>query len=92
MGLLVGTDGLQERERIARLGHDLRSPLGAIRGFSALLREFVSKHPEDLGAFPLRTLNGIDQASQKMLEIIETAEHESALANCEEAVVERESK
>ena len=62
-----------ENDRILRLEHDLRSPLGALRGFSTLLREYVEKHSDDLQAFPLKHVNGIDQAAHKMLQIIEIA-------------------
>lgn len=62
-----------ENERISRLEHDLRSPLGALRGFSTLLREYVEKHSEALPAFPLKHVNGIDQAAHKILQIIEIA-------------------
>jgi len=63
----------QESSRIARLEHDLRSPVGVIRGFSALLKEFADRHTADVPGFPLRTVDGIDQAAHKMLQIIEAA-------------------
>jgi signal transduction histidine kinase len=82
-----------ENGRISRLEHDLKSPLGVIRGFSTLLKEFVDQHSQDLPGFPLRTVNGIDQAAQKMLQIIEAAaEVESARATREEALVDGENK
>jgi signal transduction histidine kinase len=62
-----------ENGRILRLEHDLRSPLGVIRGFSRLLTEFADKHRDDLPGFPVRTVSGIDQAAQKMLQIVEDA-------------------
>jgi len=83
----------EENKRIGQLCHDLKSPLGVIRGYSTLLREFIEKHPDDLRAFPQRTLNGIDEASQKMLEIIDTAEEwKPGLTGCEIAAAERDNK
>jgi signal transduction histidine kinase len=58
-------------QRMSRLEHDLKSPLGVILGFSTLLREFAQG--QSLPALPLRCISGIDQASRKMLRIIEAA-------------------
>lgn len=78
-----------ENNRIRRLEHDLKSPLGVILGYCMLLREFVQGHSDDLPALPLRSVNGIDQAAGKMLQIIETAAGTTAQnAGREEAVVE----
>jgi signal transduction histidine kinase len=63
----------EESDRIARLEHDLKSPLGVILGFAQLLREFAEGQAEKLPALPLRCIGGIDQASRKMLQIIEGA-------------------
>lgn len=83
----------QEGSRISRLEHDLRSPLGVIRGFSTLLKEFVEAHAKDLPGFPVRTVSGIDQATEKMLQIIEASvEANSAPASCEEAVAKEENR
>jgi len=60
-----------ENGRIARLEHDLKSPLGVILGFSTLLREFAEG--QSLPALPLRCISGMDQASRKMLQIIDAA-------------------
>jgi signal transduction histidine kinase len=79
----------QERGRIGRLEHDLKSPLGVILGFSMLLREYLEGRSEDLPPLPLRSINGIDQAAQKMVRIIESAAESAAFhASGEEAVVE----
>jgi signal transduction histidine kinase len=79
----------QERERIVGLEHDLKSPLGVILGFSMLLREYLEGRSEDLPPLPLRSINGIDQAAQKMVRIIESAAESAAFhASGEEAVVE----
>jgi signal transduction histidine kinase len=79
----------QERERIVGLEHDLKSPLGVILGFSMLLREYLEGRSEDLPPLPLRSINGIDQAAQKMVRIIESAAECPALhPGGEEAVVE----
>jgi signal transduction histidine kinase len=67
-----------ENGRISRLEHDLKSPLGVILGYSMLLREFVQDHSSALPAFPLRSVDGIDQAAQKMLQIIEAAARPTA--------------
>jgi signal transduction histidine kinase len=83
----------RERERICRLEHDLKSPLGVILGFSMLLREYVEGRAEDLPPLPLRSINGIDQAARKMLRIIESAaEGPASDAAGEEAVVEEKNR
>jgi signal transduction histidine kinase len=66
-----------ENNRIARLEHDLKSPLGVILGFSTLLGEFAHGQSEQLPSLPLRCISGIDQASRKMLQIIDAAARES---------------
>ncbi len=78
---------IEQKQRISRLEHDLKSPLGAILGFATLLRELVQ---EDLKAAPpsaLKSINAIDQAARKMLQIIEAA-GDSHLDR-QEAVLER---
>jgi signal transduction histidine kinase len=78
----------RERERISRLEHDLKSPLGVILGFAMLLREYVEEHTEDLPLRTLRSIDGIDQAAKKMLGIIESAgEGSVSYAHREEALV-----
>jgi signal transduction histidine kinase len=66
-------DETPENARILRLEHDLKSPLGVILGYCTLLREFVQSQPDRLSALPLKSVDGIDQAAKKMLQIIETA-------------------
>jgi signal transduction histidine kinase len=79
----------QECGRIFRLEHDLKSPLGVILGFSRLLRECLEGHSEDFPPLALRSINGIDQAAQRMVRIIESAaEGAPSPAGREEAVVE----
>jgi len=63
----------EHNERISRLEHDLKSPLGAILGFSTLLRELVHENLQEAPPAVLRSVNGIDQAARKMLQIIEAA-------------------
>lgn len=83
----------EENGRISRLEHELRSPLGVIRGFSMLLNEFVDEHAQDLPKFPLRAVSGIDQAAQRMLQIIEAAANgEPAPRSREEALVPGENQ
>jgi signal transduction histidine kinase len=62
-----------ENGRLSRLEHDLKSPLGVILGYSMLLREFVQGRSDGLPALPLRSVDGIDQAAKKMVQIIEAA-------------------
>jgi signal transduction histidine kinase len=82
-----------ERERISRFEHDLKSPLGVILGFSMLLREFVDGHTEDFPPLTLRSINGIDQAAQKMVRIIESAaEGPASYASGEEVLVEETTR
>ena len=63
----------EENERISRLEHDLKSPLGVILGFSSLLREFAEENPGKLPPVPLKSIHGIQQAARKMLQTIEAA-------------------
>jgi signal transduction histidine kinase len=63
----------QEKTRISRLEHDLKSPLGVILGFSTLLRENLEEQYQGRPPFLLSGLDGIDQAAEKMLNIIESA-------------------
>jgi len=77
----------QAHERIARLEHDLKSPLGVVLGFSTLLGEFAEKQPSKLPALPLRCVSGIEQASRKMLRIIEAAAQDSHSEGEREAAV-----
>lgn len=81
----------QERGRIARLEHDLKSPLGVVLGFSRLLREYLEQHHQDLSPLPLTCMDGIDQAAQKMMQIVESASEgpASSIATEEAAVEER---
>jgi signal transduction histidine kinase len=69
---LAGRDPEQD-QRILRLEHDLKSPLGAILGFATLLREMVQADLKDSPPAVLKSINGIDQAARKMLRIIEDA-------------------
>ena len=62
----------EENQRIARLEHDVKSPLGVILGFSALLRESVEQAP-GTSSLPLKNINAIHQAATKILEIIDAA-------------------
>ena len=82
----------EDNGRISRLEHDLRSPLGVIRGFSMLLREFVDNNAQELPEFPLRAVNGIDQAAQRMLQIIEAAAGEPAPRDRKQALVPGENQ
>src|SRR3984885_9888638 len=70
---LSALDG-EENERIARLEHDVKSPLGVILGFSTLLRESVEQAP-GTSSLPLKNINAIHQAATKILEIIDAAVH-----------------
>jgi signal transduction histidine kinase len=75
----------EENERIARLEHDVKSPLGVILGFSALLRESVEQAPGSL-SLPIKNINAIHQAATKILEIIDAAvkgrhSHESRVSS-----------
>jgi signal transduction histidine kinase len=63
----------EENERICRLEHDLKSPLGAILGFSSLLGEFAEQNHGKLPPVPLKSISGIQQAARKMLQTIEAA-------------------
>ena len=82
----------RESGQICRLEHDLKSPLGVILGFSTLLREYLEGHPEDLPQVPLKSINGIDLAARKMVQIIEAAADGTACASGEEAMVEEKSR
>jgi signal transduction histidine kinase len=76
----------QERARISRLEHDLKSPLGVILGYSTLLREYLEEHAAALPPLAGRSINGIDQAAQKIVRILESA------ADGEEALVEEKTR
>jgi signal transduction histidine kinase len=82
----------RESGQISRLEHDLKSPLGVILGFSTLLREYLEGRHEDLPPVPLRSINGIDQAARKMVQIIEAAAEGPACASGEEAMVEEKNR
>jgi signal transduction histidine kinase len=83
----------QERARILRLEHDLKSPLGVLLGFSMLLREYLEEHSAALPPLPLRSINGIDQAAQKMVRIIESAADSPASRTySEEVLVEEKTR
>jgi signal transduction histidine kinase len=83
----------RERARILRLEHDLKSPLGVILGFSMLLREYLEEHSAALPPLPARSINGIDQAAQKMVRIIESAADSTAShMNSEQALVEEKTR
>jgi signal transduction histidine kinase len=62
----------EENERIFRLEHDVKSPLGVILGFSSLLRESLE---QDAGtpSLPLKNINAIHQAATRILQIIDAA-------------------
>jgi signal transduction histidine kinase len=60
-----------ENERIYRLEHDIKSSLGVILGFSALLREKVEDDPAS--PLPLKNIDAIHQAATKILKTIEGA-------------------
>jgi signal transduction histidine kinase len=82
----------RESGQLYRLEHDLKSPLGVILGFSTLLREYLEGHYKDLPQVPLRSINGIDQAARKMVQIIEAAADGTSCASGEEAMVEEKSR
>ena len=84
----------RESGQICRLEHDLKSPLGVILGFSTLLREYLEGHSEDLCLkFLSRSINGIDLAARKMVQIIEAAADGERLALvAKEAMVEVEKQ
>jgi signal transduction histidine kinase len=78
----------EENERISRLEHDVKSSLGVILGFSALLRELVEHDPQTT-PIPLKSINGIQQAAKKILHTIEAAvEGNYSRRDQDEAVVE----
>jgi signal transduction histidine kinase len=81
----------EHNRRISRLEHDLKSPLGAILGFSTLLREVVHENLEGAPPTVLKSVNGIDQAARRMLQIIEAAADRSPQPDRQEAVIERNS-
>ena len=85
---LAARDG-EHSQRISRLEHDLKSPLGAILGFSTLLREVVQEDLREAPPAVLKSVNGIDQAARKMLQIIEAAGTGNSHPEGQEAVVER---
>jgi signal transduction histidine kinase len=74
----LATRDIAHGQRIARLEHDLKSPLGAILGFSTLLREIVQENLSEAPPTVLKSVKGIDQAARRMLQIIETAGEEAA--------------
>jgi K+-sensing histidine kinase KdpD len=83
----------QERARILRLEHDLKSPLGVILGFSMLLREYLEEHSAILSPSAARSINGIDQAAQKMVRIIESAaDSPASYASNEEVWIEEKTR
>lgn len=79
----------EDHQRMARLEHDLKSPLGALLGFSTLLRELVHDHLQQPPPAILKSVNGIDQAARKMLQIIEAAGSRNPHADRQEGVIER---
>jgi signal transduction histidine kinase len=85
---LAMRDG-EHNQRISRLEHDLKSPLGAILGFSTLLREVVHEDLQDAPPAVLKSVNGIDQAARKMLQMIETAGARNSRPDPQEVIVER---
>jgi signal transduction histidine kinase len=76
----------EENERIWRLEHDIKSSLGVILGFSALLRELAENNP-GTPSLPLNSINSIQQAAKKILHTIEAAV-EGKDSRRDEAVVE----
>lgn len=80
---------IEHSQRISRLEHDLKSPLGAILGFSTLLRELVYENLSQAPPSVLKSVNGIDQAARKMLQIIEAAGAGNSQQDRQEAVIER---
>jgi signal transduction histidine kinase len=62
----------EEDERILRLEHDVKSSLGVVLGFSALLRESMERDP---GTPPLalKNINAIHQAATKIMQTIDAA-------------------
>jgi signal transduction histidine kinase len=58
-------------ERTARLEHDVKSPLGVILGFSALVRESLEHDPR--AVVPLKNISAIHQAATKILQIVDAA-------------------
>jgi signal transduction histidine kinase len=80
---------IEHDQRILRVEHDLKSPLGAILGFSTLLRESVHEHLQEAPPSVLKSVNGIDQAARKILRIIEAAGARNSYSDRQEAVIER---
>jgi signal transduction histidine kinase len=81
---------MEHNQRILRLEHDLKSPLGVILGFSTLLRELMHDNLKEAPPAVLKSMNGIDQAARKMLQIIEAAAGaRNSHVDRQEAVVER---
>jgi signal transduction histidine kinase len=62
----------EETERISRLEHDVKSPLGVILGFSTLLMEAVEQDPRER-PLPLKNIQAIRQAATKILQIVDAA-------------------
>jgi signal transduction histidine kinase len=79
---------VEHDQRVSRLEHDLKSPLGAILGFSTLLRELVHENLKEAPPSVLKSVNGIDQAARKMLQIIEAAGARNSHQDQQETVVE----
>jgi signal transduction histidine kinase len=67
----VSARHVEADERITRLEHDVKSPLGVILGFSALLRESLEHDPR--APVPLKNINAIHQAATKILQIVDAA-------------------
>jgi signal transduction histidine kinase len=67
----LSTREADENERIGRLEHDVKSPLGVILGFSALLRESLEADPR--AAVPLKNIYAIHQSATKILQIVDAA-------------------
>lgn len=79
----------EHSQRISRLEHDLKSPLGAMLGFSTLLRELVHENLTEAPPGVLKCVNGMEQAARKMLQIIEAAGSRNSHPDGQEAVIER---
>lgn len=79
----------EHHHRILRLEHDLKSPLGAILGFSTLLRELLQDDVKTAPPAVLKSVNGIGQAARKMLQIVEAAGASNSDSGVEETAIER---
>ncbi len=60
----------EETERISRLEHDIKSPLGVILGFSTLLLEAAEQDQGDR-PLPLKNIQAIRQSATKILQIVD---------------------